>query len=170
MNLFIPIRWCTGNLCSQKLLEFFEKFKFSWFWAPFHRPWYIYCTVRFAIFYRCARYVFASVLMNTPAIANGTIALDALIATIRRTLGNIPRLCTILLGLNNAVNQSIKILSVIISMQWNWKEVFDFGHTFCSSKAAARSVWQSDSVSASRSTGSASTIVFDRSTVQFEID
>lgn len=145
---------------SQKLLKLFEKFKFSRFRTSFHRSGNIYCTIRSAIFDRCARYIFASIFMNTPTIANRTIALNWLIAAIQTTLRHIPRLCTIL---------SKKKLKKISKFVFFSLINIQMGYTFCSSRAAARSAMQSDSVSASRNTGSVSTIVFDRSTV-FEND
>lgn len=95
---FVPVGSRACNLYSQKLFKLFEKFEFSWFGASLHRhwPWYVYCTVRSAIFYRCAGYIFASIFMNAPAIASRSIALNSLIASIRCTFGNIPCLSAIL--------------------------------------------------------------------------
>lgn len=96
------------DLGSQKLLELFEKFEFTRFWASFHRSRNIYCTIRSAIFNRCARYVFASIFMNTPTIANWTIALNPLIPAIWCAFRHIPGLCTILQQQQNQMIEAIQ--------------------------------------------------------------
>lgn len=149
---------CCRNLSLQKLFELFEKFKLSRFGTSFHWSWQIYyCTIRSTILNWSARYVFASILMYTPTITNGAIALNTLIASVWQAFRDIPRLGSILTE-NGLWDKGFCFAN---------QAIFIVFHTFCSSSAAARSARQSDSVSVSRRTGSLSTIVFDRSTTKF---
>lgn len=66
-------------------------------WTSFHWSWCICNAIRSTIFHRCSRNIFTSVFMNTPTVANRSIALNTLISSICCTIRNVTSLATVLI-------------------------------------------------------------------------
>lgn len=123
-----------SDLWSQKLFELFQKFELTRLRTSFHRSQLIYRTVRSAIFYRCARYIFARVLMHAPTVSDRAITLNALITAIRCTFWNIPRFRPILFAYTKPEDRrkGRNDVRLIKRRQSNSELIFKYSHSIFS--------------------------------------
>lgn len=86
------------DMCLQELFEIIQKYGFSRLRTAFHGARRRISDIALwpFILYRCARYILAGILIHTPTIRCGAIALHALITAIRSTFGHIEQCAAVL--------------------------------------------------------------------------